>query len=206
MARIGVYGGTFNPIHNTHIEIAEYAKKQFNLDSVIFLVAGTPPHKNTAESISDINRLNMVKIAISNHPDFMVDDREIYRAGKSYSYLTFSEYHKEYSDDELFFIMGSDSLINFKNWVKPDIISEYANILVAPRIGDDLDSIEKAVFECKNLFEGDFFIIDYKANDLASSTIRQSFIENMPFKEQLNPRVIDYITQHNLYCKYNYTF
>ena len=125
MARIGVYGGTFNPIHNTHIGIAQAALTQYKLDKVYFLVAGTPPHKNTADGISDINRLDMVRIAIKDIPLLDIDDREIYRAGKSYSYITFSEYHNERPDDEIFFIMGSDSLINFKNWVKPDIISEY---------------------------------------------------------------------------------
>ena len=127
--RIGVYGGTFNPIHNTHIEIARSAKEQFDLDIVYFLVSGTPPHKSTNESISDLCRLDMVRIAIEGMDGYSIDDRELYRAGKSFSYITFTELKKEYPDDELFFIMGSDSLLNFKNWVKPDIISECATIL-----------------------------------------------------------------------------
>ena len=75
MARIGVYGGTFNPIHNTHIEIAKAALEQYKLDKVYFLVAGTPPHKNTAESVSDINRLEMVKLAINGQEGLDIDDR-----------------------------------------------------------------------------------------------------------------------------------
>ena len=151
MARIGVYGGTFNPIHNTHIEIAKVALEQYKLDKVYFLVAGTPPHKNTAESVSDINRLEMVKLAINGQEGLDIDDREIYRAGKSYSYITFSEYHMERPDDEIFFIMGSDSLLNFKNWVKPDVISEYVTVLVAPRFGDDIKQIEKANFLARRI-------------------------------------------------------
>ena len=95
--RIGIYGGTFNPIHNTHIEIAEAALAQFKLDTVYFLVAGTPPHKDTAETISDINRLEMVSIAIKDNPKFSIDDRELYRSGKSYSYITMTELKKEHT-------------------------------------------------------------------------------------------------------------
>lgn len=205
MARIGVYGGTFNPIHNTHIEIAKAALEQYKLDKVYFLVAGTPPHKNTAESVSDINRLEMVKLAINGQEGLDIDDREIYRAGKSYSYITFSEYHKERSDDEIFFIMGSDSLLNFKNWVKPDVISEYVTVLVAPRFGDDIKQIENAINECKNMFDGDFMLIDYDANDLASSKIRDEFYNNRIVKSEVTSDVYDYIVEHNLYSKYSYT-
>ena len=178
--RIGIYGGTFNPIHNTHIEIAQAAKKQFDLDIVYFLISGTPPHKNTSETVADLCRYDMVRLAIQDIDGFEIDDREIYRAGKSYSYITFTELHEEHPDDDLFFIMGSDSLINFKNWVKPEIISEYASILTAPRAGDDISKIEQAINECKNIFDGDFFLIDYinNFNDLFLSKLNN--VENHP--------------------------
>lgn len=204
--RIGIYGGTFNPIHNTHIEIAEQALNQFNLDKVYFLVAGTPPHKNTAETIPDLCRLEMVELAIKDKNNLFIDDRELYRAGKSYSYLTFTELNKERPNDDLFFIMGSDSLINFKNWVKPEIISMYATILVAPRIGDDITKIESAINECKKLFQGDFLMIDYQANAVASSSIRSEFYSNLSVREGLNSKVVDYIIDHNLYSKYTYGY
>ncbi|MBR1622678.1 MAG: nicotinate (nicotinamide) nucleotide adenylyltransferase, partial [Pseudobutyrivibrio sp.] len=203
--RIGVYGGTFNPIHNTHIEIAHMAKEQFDLDIVYFLVSGTPPHKSTNESISDFCRLDMVRIAIKGMEGFAIDDRELYRAGKSYSYITFTELKKEHPNDELFFIMGSDSLLNFKNWVKPDIISECATILAAPRACDDAKAIEHAVYECKNMFEGDFFLIDYKANALSSSEIRVAFSSGGDIPDYMKREVFDYIVEHNLYSKYSYT-
>ena len=206
MARIGIYGGTFNPIHNTHIEIAKAAQSQFSLDKIIFLVAGTPPHKNTAEETSDMNRLTMVRLGISDYPLFSVDDREIYRQGKSYSYKTFLEYSKEYPNDELFFIMGSDSLINFKNWVNPDLISSLATVLVAPRLGDDIEKIELALHECKNIFDGDFFLIDYKANDVSSSQIREDVMQSRDIKSRVKKNVYEYILNHNLYSRFNYDY
>ena len=204
--RIGIYGGTFNPIHNTHIEIAKAAFSQFNLDKVYFLVAGTPPHKDTAESIADSCRLEMVRLAIKDEPNLYIDDREIYRSGKSYSYITMTELKSEHPTDEIFFIMGSDSLIHFKDWVKPDIISEYATIIVAPRLGDDMESLHSVIAEYKKLFKGDFSIIDYNANGLASSKIRASFYEDEAVKKDLCPQVIDYISQHNLYSPYSYNY
>ncbi len=204
--RIGVYGGTFNPIHRTHIEIAQAAMEQYKLDMVYFLIAGAPPHKNTAETIADICRLEMVEIAISNHENFYIDNREIYRPGKSYSYITFTEYKKEHPDDEIFFIMGSDSLLNFKNWVKPDIISECVTVIVAPRLGDDINALEKAIFECKTLFDGDFMLIDYKANDISSSFIRENIYDATTAKSYVDPMVVNYIYDHHLYAEDSYSF
>ena len=85
--RIGIYGGTFNPIHNTHIDIARAALEQFSLDKVYFLVAGNPPHKDTAENIPDACRLEMVKLAIANQPKIAIDEREIYRTRVTHIFL-----------------------------------------------------------------------------------------------------------------------
>ena len=204
--RIGIYGGTFNPIHNTHIDIARAALEQFSLDKVYFLVAGNPPHKDTAENIPDACRLEMVKLAIANQPKIAIDEREIYRTGKSYSYISLTEIKKEKPTDDIFFIMGSDSLLYFKNWVKPDVISDCATILVAPRLGDDMDVLNDAINECKDLFSGDFFLIDYKANGLASSVIRQDFYTDKSVHKWLDSKVKEYIIEHNLYSPYSYHY
>ncbi len=204
--RIGVYGGTFNPIHKTHIEIALTALKQYSLDKVYFLVAGTPPHKDTAEDTPDFCRLEMVKLAIADYPNLYIDDREIYRSGKSYSFITMTEYKERYRDDEIFFIMGSDSLLNFKSWVKPEVISECATILVAPRLGDDRGLIEEALLDCNNSFAGDFSLIDYQANNLASSYIRANYYKDESVRDGLDSRVIEYIYQHNLYSPFKYCY
>ncbi|SDB09527.1 nicotinate-nucleotide adenylyltransferase [Pseudobutyrivibrio sp. YE44] len=204
--RIGIYGGTFNPIHNTHLEIAKAAKSQYALDKVFFLIAGTPPHKNTAEAVADSCRLEMLSLAISSEKDFYIDDREIYRAGKSYSYITIKELKEEHPNDEIFFIMGSDSLLNFNTWVNPDIISKYSSILVAPRLGDEIEEITSVIEECKSLYEGDFLLINYVANGIASSTVRAGFYKDLSVREALGSQVIDYIIEHNLYNQYNYTY
>ena len=102
--------------------------------------------------------------------------------------------------------MGSDSLLYFKNWVKPDVISDCATILVAPRLGDDMEVLNDSINECKDLFSGDFFLIDYKANGLASSVIRQDFYTDKSVREWLDSKVEEYIIEHNLYSPYSYQY
>ena len=113
---------------------------------------------------------------------------------------------KIFKDDDLFFIMGSDSLINFQKWVKPEIISKAATILVAPRLGDDLEELNNAMKECRKVFDGDFELIDYEANGIASSKIRGEFYSNPDVSADMAPQVIDYIKEHNLYSPYNYSY
>ena len=204
--RIGIYGGTFNPIHNTHIEIAKAALAQFQLDRVYFLVAGNPPHKDTAENIPDACRLEMVSTAIQDEEKLFIDDREIYRAGKSYSYLTLTELKEEYPSDEFFFIMGSDSILYFDKWVNPETISKCATILVAPRLGDDEEAIRNAIHTFQETYEGEFKLIDYKANGIASSIIRKDFYNNDDTRLSLKQSVADYIIEHNLYSAHNYNY
>jgi len=199
MAKIGIYGGTFNPIHNTHIEIAKAAYEQFSLDCLYFLVSGEPPHKNTSNSISPFNRLEMVKLNIAKYERFEIDSREIFRAGKSYSYITLTEYKEEHPDDELYFIMGSDSLIQFCNWVKPEVISENAHILVAPRLGDDMSDILEVLSEYRQRYTGKFDLIQYTPNEISSSEIRDGFYSNVSIRDNIDEVVSDYIEQHNLY-------
>lgn len=201
MAKIGIYGGTFNPIHNTHIQIALAAKKQFRLDHIYFLIAGEPPHKDTADFISSTSRLELLELTIEDFSDFSVDSREIYRSGKSYSYITLAEYKEEHPKDKLFFIMGSDSFFNFDSWVNPEKIASCANILVAPRLGDNLEKINLIKLEYQGKYKSDFEIIDYIPNSLSSSYIRENADKLDKIKDFLPEKALDYIVNHNLYAK-----
>ena len=199
MGKIGLYGGTFNPIHNTHIAIAEAAQKQFQLDKMVFLLAGMPPHKTTCINVTGQNRYEMLQLAIKEHAGFEIDLRELARPGKSYSYITLQEYALEYPGDQIYFIMGSDSLLNFENWVKPEIISVNCTVIAAPRLGDDTSRIQAALDRYKQIFPGDFQIIDYQPNSLSSTAIRGMLSAgNLP-KNNITESVMNYIKEHNLY-------
>ena len=133
MKKIGVMGGTFNPIHKGHIEIAKAAYEQYALDVVWFMPNHIPAYKSDLNIVSGAHRLAMTELAISGIPYFETSDFELTRSGKTYSYETFSLLDELYSDACFFFIMGADSLFYFEKWVKPEVILQHAHILAAPR-------------------------------------------------------------------------
>ncbi len=116
--RIGLMGGTFNPIHYGHLLIAENAYEQFQLDEVIFLPTGQSPHKDARQILGAKERMEMIRLAIADNPHFSCSDYEIHKEGISYTYLTVQAFYEQLSDGELFFIMGADSLAYFDSWMR----------------------------------------------------------------------------------------
>jgi nicotinate-nucleotide adenylyltransferase len=115
-ARIGILGGTFNPIHLGHLLIAQDALEAARLDRVLFIPAATPPHKPLDGETSSTDRQRMVKLAIAGDKRFVLDDREIRRGGKSYSVDTVTALHRRYPRADFFFIIGADSLSELHLW------------------------------------------------------------------------------------------
>lgn len=147
--RVGIMGGTFDPIHYGHLLIAEQAREAMNLDYVWFVPAGDPPHKKHKRISSAEQRLQMVRLAIANHPCFQVNDLEIKRSGPSYTLLTIQELSKQFPDIQFFLIMGEDMVKNLPQWYKIEKILQYVQIIGLHRpgvIADDIpDFVEKQV-------------------------------------------------------------
>lgn len=139
MGKLGIYGGTFNPIHCAHLTVAENAMEQFGLDRVMFLPNATPPHKMCNSMASAADRLEMVKLAVSGNERFFVSDYEISRGGISYTFETLEHFRKIYPDDKLYFIIGGDSLRDFPKWRNPESIVKNCIILAYPRDGLDFE-------------------------------------------------------------------
>ena len=194
MAKIGIYGGTFNPIHNTHLNIAQNAKLQYGLDQIVFIPAGDPPHKCLDSLSTAFDRINMIEIATKGLSGYSVDLREIERSGKSYTYLTLLEYNDQHPEDELFFIMGSDSLDYFDQWKNPDLISSLATVLVAMREGDEKAVIADKMSDFESKFSGKFRFVEVETSSTASSTIREELV-----LESVPEGVAEYINYHGLY-------
>ena len=133
MSKIGIMGGTFNPIHNGHIKIAQAAKSEYHLDKVIFLTSGNPPHKRDEAILDAKIRHIMVKRAISGIDGFEPCDYEVNRTEYSYSVNTLRHFKETMPDDELFFIIGGDSLRDFHKWYQPDEILKLCTLLVYDR-------------------------------------------------------------------------
>ena len=137
--RLGLFGGTFDPIHLGHLILAEACREAVALDRVWFVVAGAPPHKPPGGRTSLDDRAEMVRIAIAGHPAFEVSDVEARRPGPHYSVDTLEAVRLERPDDDLFFLIGADSLVDLPFWRHPDRIAELATLVVANRPGVEPD-------------------------------------------------------------------
>lgn len=214
MAVIGIMGGTFNPIHIGHIEIAQAAFDQYHLDEVWFMPNHIPGYKSNSNLISGEKRLDMVKLAIADIPYFKVSDYELKRLGNTYTAETLALLNMEYPKDSFFFIMGEDSLDNFDQWKNPEIILKYAQILAAPRDNQSLNKIIQRIRELNTIYNGEYFhLIQCENIPCSSSDIRHGlstlyqsnneklllYTEEKASKLYLPVIVYEYIINHNLY-------
>jgi len=133
--KIGIIGGTFNPVHNAHLRIAEEVGEMFFLDRVVFIPSASPPHKPLAGELAFRQRFRMVELAIRDNPRFAVSDLEGQRGGKSYSVDTLRVLRAEHPDDEFFFIIGSDSFLEIGQWREYREIFSLCNIVAVERPG-----------------------------------------------------------------------
>src|SRR5689334_2752563 len=134
--RLGLFGGTFDPIHLGHLILAESCREACRLDLVWFVVAGAPPHK-PGDRTPVADRLEMARIAVAGHPAFEVSEVEAKRPGPSYSVETLEAIHADRPDDDLFFLIGADSLADLPHWRQPRRIAELATVVVVNRPGLD---------------------------------------------------------------------
>lgn len=199
MKKIGIMGGTFDPVHNGHLLIAENACEQLSLDEVRFIPTGRSPHKQ-GKSITDAtHRLRMVELAIADNPSFVLDDRELRSDALSYSYITLENMQKEFPEDRLFFIMGGDSLRDFKTWYHPERICSCATLVAAIR--DDCDQVHLKEYanELKRLYQADVRLIQTPNLSVASSELRDRVAKNRSIRYQVPEDVRRYINRHHLY-------
>lgn len=155
MGKIGLFGGTYDPIHVGHIEIANKAMDELNLDTIYFIPTGKSYFKENVLS-SDI-RLNMVKSAIDSNDKFKLSDCEIKRAGNTYSIDTVKFFKKQFPDDELFFIMGMDSFRLFHKWKSYKDILELATLVVAPRTKTRSDNTHEGIIDNEDVEDDTYF-------------------------------------------------
>lgn len=220
--KIGIMGGTFDPIHNGHLHIAKAALEQYGLDEVWFVVAGIPPHKRNEGGSNDFlngyTRAKLVELAIKEEPRFILRTDELQRPGSSYSYQTMQYFKKRYPDYAFYFIMGEDSLIHFKEWKHPEILSKYTSFLVAVR-SDASDSdpatMQALADEMENTYQTSFNLLNASFLDISSTDIRNAFkaaydeagtglITDLPASmgHQLPETIANYIAAHHLYDTY----
>jgi len=196
MQNIAIMGGTFDPIHYGHLTIAQCAYHHFDLDKVIFIPSGMPPHKADRKVASAVDRYNMTRLAVENNPHFTVSSYEIDKAGFSYTVDTIKYFKGIYYDSKLYFIVGSDALLEMHKWKSPDEIFEMCEVISATRPGYELRKSDLGTLDC---FLNKINLFEVPALDISSTDIRQRIIDKRPIRYLLPDNVIDYINVNNLY-------
>ncbi|MBR2213255.1 MAG: nicotinate-nucleotide adenylyltransferase [Eubacterium sp.] len=195
--KIGILGGTFDPIHNAHIEIAENAYKQFGLDKVWIMPTPCPPHKDKTKITPAKDRENMIRLAIDGIDGLEFCDFELHREDPVYSADTLTELKEKYPDVKFYFIIGSDSLETFASWYKPDVIVDKAQLLVVKR-GEREGNIdfEKLVVDLEDKFGIMIPCIVMDEMYESSTDIRTG---EQALEQSVPENVYKYIQEHNLY-------
>jgi nicotinate-nucleotide adenylyltransferase len=186
--KIGILGGTFNPIHIGHLILAEEAREKLNLDRIIFVPTFLPPHKDNSDIAGANDRLTMVRLAVANNKYFSVSDLEIMRDGQSYTIDTIKEFKREYSRDELYFIIGSDLLKYLDDWKDLNDVIKMVKFIAATRPGYPLEKIPSYIAT-----------VAIRAVDVSGFEIRSCIKENKSFRYLVPDSVYEYIIKRKLY-------
>lgn len=197
--RLGIMGGTFDPIHLGHLAMAESAREIFQLKEIIFIPSACPPHKAEQKIASKVDRLMMTYLATKSNENFLVSPMEMMRDGFSYTLDTVNELHKKYGDDtELFFIIGSDSMADLSHWHKAQELIGKAYFLAAARPGIELNFEEvRKVFGRTGLSHIHQFITP--GFEISSTSIRERIKLGRSIKYLVPEEVEKYIYKENLY-------
>lgn len=197
MRKIGIMGGTFNPIHMGHMMIAECAREALRLDEVIFIPTGNSYMKNNVLSASD--RVRMTELSIADNPFFSLSTIETDREGNSYSYETILLLKEQFPDTDFYFIVGADSLLYMDQWKNPDVIFDNVRIVVASRNSNSMDEIKRKIQILEDKFKAEIIILPVRNIDISSSNIRYLVNTNQSIRYLVHSKVMDYILENRLY-------
>ena len=198
--KIGIMGGTFDPIHKGHLMLGEYAKDLYNLDKIWFMPNGNPPHKLNSNIESQTNhRVEMVKLAIEEKDYFDLQLYEVERTEVNYSYLTMQHFNKQYPDDEFYFIIGADSLFAFETWKHPELLVKTCKILAAYRDGKNTSEMEVQIKYLNQKYGAEILLLNTPNYDVSSSGIRRMIKDNEDISELVPESVFSYIQSNNLF-------
>ncbi|GAB6282959.1 MAG: nicotinate-nucleotide adenylyltransferase [Ignavibacterium sp.] len=191
MSKIGIFGGSFDPIHLGHLIIAQFVYDERNLDKIIFIPSFISPHKMDVNFSNPKHRLEMIKLAIKDIPYFDYSDFEIKKEGISYTIDTLKEFKKNYDDIDL--IIGYDNLLTFDKWKNPDEILKLAKLIVLRRETTLTKKMNK-YFDCAIFLKSPIV-------EISSTEIRERVAKNKSINFLITKEVKEYIFQNNLYTK-----
>jgi nicotinate-nucleotide adenylyltransferase len=212
LARVAVFGGSFNPIHYGHLLLADEVLERLGLDRVLFVPAATPPHKPVAQLAPAADRFEMVRLAIAGHPGFAASDVELRRAGPSYTVDTLQELTT--GGNALFLVIGSETFLDLLSWRAPRRVASLARLVIVPRSGSAFDPDSAAAQKVLREIgvEGGFVragadalptagvvIVHATSLPLSASELRRRVREGRSLAYRMPPAVIEYVRTRGLY-------
>lgn len=197
--KIGIMGGTFNPIHFGHLLLAEQTKESLDLDEVIFIPSGNPYMKKASDVLDKKIRLEMTSLAIEGHPYFRSSSIEVDHEGPSYTCETLAALKRENPNCNYYFIVGADSLCSMETWKNPEQIFQNCIVAAAVRGDKTKQEIREIADELIYKYQADIRILPSRFVDLSSSEIRERIRHGKSVRYMLPERVLEYIHTHQLY-------
>lgn len=205
--RVGIMGGTFDPIHIGHLILGESAYQQFGLDKVLFMPSGNPPHKQKREGgASNEERVEMVRRAIASNQHFELSLEEMHEQGYNYTRETLERLTTLHTDTDYYFIMGADSLLNFETWKDPQEICRLCVIVAAVRDHMPAQQLDEKIARLNVRYSADIRKLETPNLDISSHAIRTWVAEGKSCRYYVPGKVLSYISERDIYRKQKMTF
>lgn len=197
--KIGIMGGSFNPIHNGHLLLAEEARESLGLDEIMFIPCGNPYMKDAASILNGEARFEMVELAIKENPYFYASKIELIRKGATYTCETLAELKKNDRNSDYYFILGTDALFSIESWKNPEFILQNSIIAVALRGNETEQETRTMAEQLKQKYKADIRILPARYIDISSSDIRLRIKTGKSIRYMIPDKVLAYITEKGLY-------
>jgi nicotinate-nucleotide adenylyltransferase len=197
LARVGIFGGTFNPPHIGHLACMEAALAELGLDRVLLMPVARPPHKEALEDPGAGHRLEMCRRAAAGDERIEVSDLEVSRGGPSYTVDTLRALHESHPEDELTFVAGGDMAVTLPEWREPEEVLRLARMAVAERTGAERAAVERALSGLAGADRVVFF--EMPRVDVSSSAVRRGVADGLPMRDLVPDAVARYIDEQGLY-------
>ena len=197
--RVGILGGTFNPIHTGHLILAEQARSRFGLDEVLIIPSGISYFKKGMDIPDGRLRYEMCELAVQDNPYFRVSDIEIRREGNTYTAETLKELKNEEPDTDFFFMIGADILHEIGYWKDPEDIFKNCSLLVSVRNNESEDDLKRDAQALKEKYGAEVFMLHTTNIDISSTMIRQLISEKKSVRYYLPEALREYILKNKIY-------
>ncbi|WP_101772623.1 nicotinate-nucleotide adenylyltransferase [Peptostreptococcus faecalis] len=196
--KLGIMGGTFNPIHNAHLATAEFIRDKYSLDKVVFVPTGDPPHKKNL--LDKMHRYNMAVLSTFKNDDFFVSDYEICQTEKeTFTVDTLKYFTEQYPNEEMYFITGSDAINQIETWKDFEENFKLAKFIAAIRPGINLLETQENIENFRDIYGAYIDMVYVPSLEISSTYIRNRKKRDRSIKYLVPSRVEEYISKHNLY-------